>query len=104
MARWTPHQPRQMTKSIRKAIQKKGFAFVEVISQCPVQFGAKTGAGGALEMLEMYRESAISVKKAGQMSPQEVEDKIVTGEFVDTVKPELCEEVARLQEKVRGEG
>lgn len=104
VARWTTHQPRQMTKSIKKAIQKKGFAFVEVISQCPVQFGAKTGAGSAVEMLEMYRESSISVKKAGQMSPQEIEDKIVTGEFVDTVKPELCEEVALLKEKVRGEG
>ena len=104
VARWTTHQPRQMTKGIKKAIQKKGFAFVEVISQCPVQFGAKTGAGSAIEMLEMYRKSSISVKKAGEMSPQEIEDKIVTGEFVDTIKPELCEDVALLKEKVRGEG
>lgn len=104
VARWTTHQPRQLTKGIKKAIQKKGFAFVEVISQCPVQFGAKTGAGGAVEMLETYRKSSISVKKAGEMSPQEIEDKIVTGEFVDTIKPELCEDVALLKEKVRGEG
>jgi 2-oxoglutarate ferredoxin oxidoreductase subunit beta len=104
VARWTGYQPRQMTKSIKKAIQKKGFAFIEVISQCPVQFGAKTGAGGAVEMLEMYRKSSISVKKAAEMSPQEIEGKIVTGEFIDTAKPELCDEIARLKEKVRGEG
>jgi 2-oxoglutarate ferredoxin oxidoreductase subunit beta len=104
VARWTGYQPRQMTKSIKKAIQKKGFAFIEVISQCPVQFGAKTGAGGAIEMLEMYRKSSISVKKAVEMSPQEIEGKIVTGEFIDTAKPELCDEIARLKEKVRGEG
>ena len=104
VARWTTYQPRQLTKSIKKAIQKKGFAFIEVISQCPVQFGAKTGAGSAVEMLEMYRKSSISVKKAVEMSPQEIEDKIVTGEFIDTAKPELCEEIARLKERIRGEG
>ena len=104
VARWTAYQPRQMTKSIKKAIQKKGFAFIEVISQCPVQFGAKTGAGGAVEMLEMYRKSSISVKKAVEMSPQEIEDKIVTGEFIDTAKPELCDEIARLKERIKGEG
>jgi 2-oxoglutarate ferredoxin oxidoreductase subunit beta len=104
VARWTAYQPRQLTKSVKKAIQKKGFAFIEVISQCPVQFGAKTGAGGAVEMLEMYRKSSISFKKAVEMSPQEIEDKIVTGEFIDTAKPELCEEIARLKERVGGEG
>ena len=104
VARWTTYQPRQLMKSIKKAIQKKGFAFIEVISQCPVQFGAKTGAGSAVEMLEMYRKSSISVKKAVEMSPQEIEDKIVTGEFIDTAKPELCDEIARLKERIRGEG
>jgi len=100
VARWTTYQPRQLTRSIKRAIQKKGFAFIEVISQCPVQFGAKTGAGDALKMLETYREKSISVKKAAEMSPEEVLDRIVVGEFIDTVKPELCEEVAALKEGV----
>lgn len=104
VTRWTAYQPRQLTKSIKKAIKKKGFAFIEVISQCPVQFGAKTGAGSAVEMLETYRERSISVKKAAEMSVKEVEDRIVVGEFIDTVKPELCEEVAALKEKVRRNG
>jgi 2-oxoglutarate ferredoxin oxidoreductase subunit beta len=104
VVRWTAYQPRQLTRSIKKAIQKKGFAFIEVISQCPVQFGAKTGAGSAIEMLEMYRERSISVKKAAEMSPDEVGDRIVVGEFIDAVKPELCEEVAALKERARGDG
>jgi 2-oxoglutarate ferredoxin oxidoreductase subunit beta len=103
-ARWTTYQPRQLIRSIKKAIQKKGFAFIEVISQCPVQFGSKTGAGSALEMLETYRQRSISVKKAAEMSPDEIGDRIVVGEFVDTVKPELCEEVAVLKERAGGKG
>lgn len=104
VARWTTYQPRQLIRSIKKAIQKKGFAFIEVISQCPVQFGSKTGAGNAVQMLEMYRQRSISVKKAAEMDPDEIGDRIVVGEFVDTVKPELCEEVAILKERARGDG
>ena len=35
VARWTTYHPRQIVKTAKKAIQKKGFAFVEVLSQCP---------------------------------------------------------------------
>ncbi len=99
VARWTAYHPRQLTKSIKRAIRKKGFAFIEVISQCPVQFGAKTGAGSAVEMLKMFKDRSISVKRAGEMSAQETSDLIVVGELVDTDKPELCEEIAKLKKR-----
>jgi len=83
VARWTAYHPRQLTKSIKRAIEKKGFAFVEVISQCPVQFGAKTGAGSAVEMLKTFKEGAISVKKASEKGFGEIGDKIVVGDFVN---------------------
>jgi len=100
VARWTAYHPRQLTKSIKRAIEKKGFAFVEVISQCPVQFGAKTGAGSAVEMLKMFKNRSISVKKAREMNLQEIKDKIVVGEFVDVDRPELCEEIVKLKERM----
>jgi 2-oxoglutarate ferredoxin oxidoreductase subunit beta len=100
VARWTAYHPRQLTKSIKRAIEKKGFAFIEVISQCPVQFGAKTGAGSAVEMLKMFKDRSISVKKMGELSTQETSDLIVVGELVDTDKPELCEEIAKLKRRI----
>lgn len=100
VARWTAYHPRQLTRSIKRAIGKKGFAFIEAISQCPVQFGAKTGAGSAVEMLKMFKKRSVSVKKAGEMKPGEIQDRIVVGEFVDMDKPELCEEIGKLQERV----
>ena len=39
VARWTTYHPRQMTRSVKKGIQKKGFALIEAVSQCPVQYG-----------------------------------------------------------------
>jgi len=102
VACWTTAHPRQLTKSIKKAIQKKGFAFIEVFSQCPIQFGRKTGVGSAVEMLEDYKKRSISFKEAGKLSEEELKDKIVVGELVDMEKPEMLEEVKKMKNKARG--
>jgi len=52
VARWTTYHPRQMTKSIKKGIEKKGFAMIEAIAQCPVQFGRVSKQGSAVNMLK----------------------------------------------------
>lgn len=39
VARWTTAHPVQLEKSICAGIEHKGFSFIEVISQCPVQGG-----------------------------------------------------------------
>jgi 2-oxoglutarate ferredoxin oxidoreductase subunit beta len=39
VARWTTFHARQLRKSIAKAILHQGFSFIEIISQCPVQYG-----------------------------------------------------------------
>ncbi|MCX5909225.1 MAG: thiamine pyrophosphate-dependent enzyme, partial [Deltaproteobacteria bacterium] len=59
VARWTTYHPRQMTASIKKAIQNKGFSFIEAVTQCPVQFGRKTGSGSSVDMLMEYKEKSI---------------------------------------------
>ncbi len=103
VARWTTAHPRQLTNSIKKAIQKKGFAFIEVLSQCPVQFGRKMGTGNAVQMLEDYKKRSISIKEAKKLSPEELRDRIVVGEFVDLDKPEMVEEVTRMIRRASGE-
>jgi 2-oxoglutarate ferredoxin oxidoreductase subunit beta len=91
-----------LTNSIKKAIQKKGFAFIEVFSQCPIQFGRKTGVGSAVQMLEDYKKRSISAKEAAKLSEEELRDKIVIGELVDLEKPEMLEEVKKMKDRARG--
>jgi 2-oxoglutarate ferredoxin oxidoreductase subunit beta len=91
-----------LTNSIKKAIQKKGFAFIEVFSQCPIQFGRKTGVGSAIQMLEDYKGRSISPKEGSRLSEDELKDKIVVGEWVDIEKPEMLEEAKKMREKARG--
>jgi 2-oxoglutarate/2-oxoacid ferredoxin oxidoreductase subunit beta len=99
VARWTTYHPRQIVKTGKKAIQKKGFAFVEVVSQCPVEFGRKTGMGNSVQMLEYYRQNSVSIARAKGLSVEELKGKIVVGEFVDVEKPELIETMAAIRAK-----
>ena len=99
IARWTTYHPRQLVRTAKKAIQKKGFAFVEVLSQCPVEFGRRSGIGNAIQMLEWYRTKSVTVARAKDMSPEELCDRIVVGEFVDVEKPELIETLKGIREK-----
>jgi 2-oxoglutarate ferredoxin oxidoreductase subunit beta len=102
VACWTTAHPKQLTNSIKKAIQKKGFAFIEVFSQCPIQFGRKTGVGNAVQMLEDYKKRSISPKEAAKLSEEELRSKIVIGELVDLEKPEMLEEVKKMKDRARG--
>jgi len=102
VARWTTIHPRQMTNSIKRAIEKKGFSFIEVFSQCPVQFGRKSGLSNAIQMMEDYRERSISVKEAAKLSKDELRNRIVVGELVDIEKPEMVEEIEKMKKKASG--
>jgi 2-oxoglutarate ferredoxin oxidoreductase subunit beta len=102
VACWTAAHPRQLTKSIKKAVQKKGFAFIEVFSQCPIQLGRKMGTGNAVQMLEDYKKRSIPAKEAEKLTPGELNGRIVVGELVDMDKPEMLEEVRKMKQKASG--
>ena len=87
VARWTALHVRRLTKSMEKALQKKGFTFIEVISPCPEIYGRYNKLGTALDMMKMYREIS-EIKHGCDPAKAEVSPKrIVVGEFVDLEKP-----------------
>lgn len=89
---------------MKKAIQKKGFAFVEVVSQCPVEFGRKTGMGNSVQMMEHYKQNSVAIAKAKTLSAEELLGKIVVGEFLDIDKPELIATMAQVRAKAMASG
>jgi len=101
VARWTVVQQRQCINSIKKAIQKKGFGFVEVVTQCPTAYGRRNRLGGGADMMRWLRESSVRREQAARMGPEELEGKIVIGEFVDKEAPEYG---ASLRELARRRG
>lgn len=103
VARWTTYHARNLTSTVRKAVQHKGFSFIEVVSQCPVQFGRRTGMGSAVDMMRHYKGHSVPARRAARMSPEELGGKIVIGELLDTDKPEFTEELQRLLDRVSKE-
>ncbi len=103
VARWTTTHPRQMTRSIKKGIQKKGFALIEAVSQCPVQYGRASKLGGAVDMLKHYKENSIRINKAQKMDETALQGKIIVGEFIDREKAELSEQWVRLRREMTEE-
>ena len=100
VARWTTAHPRPLSRAIKRAIGKKGFGFVEVISQCPVQYGRASGLGKAVDILRHYKENSIRIGKTAGMEEDALGGKIVVGEFADREKEEFSSEWTRLHKHV----
>ena len=96
VARWTTYHARNITGTMKRAIQHRGFSFIEIVSQCPVQFGRRTGMGSATDMMEHYKADSIPARRAARMSAEELEGKLVVGELLDVERPEFTREMERL--------
>ena len=103
VARWTTFHPRQLTRSIKKGIQKKGFALIEAVSQCPVQFGRVSKIGKAVNMLQFFKENSIRINKAAEMNEADLQGKIIVGEFADKEKVELSSQWLELSKHMMEE-
>jgi 2-oxoglutarate ferredoxin oxidoreductase subunit beta len=101
VARSTAYHAVQTIRFIERAILHKGFSVVEVMSQCPTQYGHLNRIGNAVEMLKWLKERAVPMERAREFSAEEMREKIVMGEFVNKERPEYSEEYARLIEKAR---
>jgi len=102
VARWTVVHPRRLKESIKKALQKRGFSFIEVISVCTEGFGRRNRLRTAIEFMRWLKRVSVITKR---MDPSEAyigPDKIVVGEFVDIEgRPEYTELLRACIEDVR---
>ena len=80
IARWTTAHPVQLSKAIEEGINHKGFALIEVISQCPTQAGRVThGIADPTTLLKMLKDNTITAAKAKKASPEELQGKLPIG-------------------------
>jgi len=104
VARWTTAHTVQLGKAIKTGLEKKGFSFIEAVSQCPVQYGRASGQGSARDMIKAYKGDGISVKKAAGLSPEELRGKIVIGEFQNVERTEFTDALAAARSIAQGGG
>jgi len=103
-ARWTTAHLRELKEAIKKALQTPGFRFIEVVTHCPTAYGRRVGFKNVGEMLKSFKENAVSIAEAEKMSPEELESKIVVGEFVASRRLTLVEAVYAMMKEAKGNG
>lgn len=93
VARWTTAHPQQTIRSIKKGIRKKGTAFIEILSQCPIH-----EKKSAVEMLRYYKTKTVQLQKM-----KKGDDRIPIGEFLDIEQPEWLESFQKIIDSFAGE-
>lgn len=96
VGRSTVYHTPLLDKLISKALEKKGFSVVEVISQCVIYSGRIQGLDSAVDMMKWQKDNAVTVQKARKLSKSELEGKIVIGTLVDKERPSYHEEYSKL--------
>jgi 2-oxoglutarate ferredoxin oxidoreductase subunit beta len=100
-ARWTTAHPKELRESIKKALQMKGFRFIEIVSQCPTAFGRRAGFKNAREMVNQFKENAILIGQAEKMNEERIAAKIVVGERIQKARSTLAENIGKIIEEAQ---
>lgn len=101
VSRATVYHADLIDQLIEKAIKKRGFAVVEVISNCHVQYGRRNKLGGAVDMLKSFKDQSVTVSRAARMSPEELEGQTTIGVLADRELPISTEEYKKVREQAR---
>lgn len=100
IARWTTAHPMELEKSIREGIEHKGFSFIEVLAQCPVQAGKGVyKRKNPTDIMKMYKETTYKYKE----DEDEENDKIKIGVFYkNEEKAEYIDKINNLMNSMVG--
>ena len=96
VARSTVYHTRLLERLIGQALQKKGFAMLEVISHCVIHAGHFLKLKSPVEMMKWQKDNSVTVEKAKQLSDAELEGKLVIGVLADRERPDYHEQYHRL--------
>jgi len=104
VARGTIYHARQSITFMKKALSKKGFSVLEIISSCPISYGKMNKMRTPVEMLKWIKDISVSKKAWENLSVDEKKEKFVIGEFLDIDRPDYTERYNEIIEKAQKMG
>jgi len=87
VARWTTAHPNQAARAIKTALQREGFSFVEMLSQCPTAYGRRAKIGKPQAFIDWYKKLPIRKKDDPLTHTIPTPVGIDLGVFVDRNEP-----------------
>jgi 2-oxoglutarate ferredoxin oxidoreductase subunit beta len=102
VARGTVYHAQLLEELIEKAIKKRGFSVVEVMSNCHIQFGRRNRLPDPVTMMKWFRDHAVTVDKAREMPGDSLGDSFTIGVLTDVEKPIYTKEYEKIRQKAKG--
>lgn len=102
IARSTVYHVNQLTDLIIKGVNHKGFSLIEVVTQCPTNYGRKNKMGSPAQMMLWQKEHAVTKAQADKMTAEELKDKFIVGLLHQEEAPEYTEQYAKMVANLMG--
>ncbi len=104
VARWTALHIRRLANSIKEALTKKGFSFVEVIAPCSTLYARLNKLGTGLDLMKFYHDNSV-IRHGADLREVGIDfqSKIVVGKFVDIERPTYLESMNNAYKKLFGD-
>ena len=94
--------PSSSSRPSRRRLNHKGFSFIEIVSQCPVQTGRYLLGSGSPEFnLKWIKDHCVKQEDPAKWAEVEAQGNIPIGDFLQMEKPEFMEEVAKMNQRVK---
>ena len=102
VARWIPSYAYETIACIKKALLKKGFAFVEILVPCPTSYGKKNKIDDGKEGWDWLKEITILKSAYDNFSDEEKDrnQKIIIGQLQNIERQELSERIGNIRTKL----
>ncbi len=108
VARWNVTHPYRPIKSVKDALQKKGFSMLEFLAPCPTAYGRRNKLGDVKKHWKWYDDNTMlmedydKIMKYGtEEEKDQVKHKIPLGVFQDIQKPGFFELYEKLVERLQ---
>jgi 2-oxoglutarate/2-oxoacid ferredoxin oxidoreductase subunit beta len=92
VARWTSYHVKELTHAVRAGLESPGFSFIEVLVQCPTNYGRRNKFREVMDQIEYFKSHAMLVQKANRLREEGKkipEDMFIIGELTKRNRPAL---------------
>ncbi|MFA6318143.1 MAG: 2-oxoacid:ferredoxin oxidoreductase subunit beta [Elusimicrobiota bacterium] len=88
VSRWTVFHVRQLIRSMKEALAKRGFSFIEILAPCPTLYSRRNKLGDGVDQVKYYKErSTIKDGADARDAALTFQGDILCGKFVDRERP-----------------
>jgi 2-oxoglutarate ferredoxin oxidoreductase subunit beta len=91
VARWTTAHPVQSSRAIKIALERKGFSFIEVLSQCPTAYGRRAKIGTVQDFFKWFKKLKVRKKDQPILDTTPTPENMELGVFADRNEPSFLE-------------